>query len=50
MFNTFNMGVGLCVAVSADKADEAVRAVNAIGEKAHIIGEVVKGDKGVDIC
>ena len=50
MFNTFNMGVGLCVAVSADKADEAVRAVNAIGEKAHIIGEIVKGDKGVDIC
>ncbi len=50
MFNTFNMGVGLCVAVSADKADEAVRAVNAIGEKAHIIGEIVSGDKGIDIC
>ncbi len=50
MFNTFNMGVGLVVAVEADKADAAVKAVNAIGEKAHIIGEVISGDKGVDIC
>lgn len=50
MFNTFNMGTGLCVAVAADKADEAVRVLEASGEKAVILGEVTSGDKGVELC
>ncbi|MDD2417449.1 MAG: phosphoribosylformylglycinamidine cyclo-ligase [Oscillospiraceae bacterium] len=50
MFNTFNMGTGLCIAVAADKANEAVRVLNETGEKAVILGQVVSGEKGVEIC
>ena len=50
MFNTFNMGTGIVAAVPSDKADEAVRAINEAGEKAAVIGEVLGGEKGVEIC
>lgn len=50
MYNTFNMGVGLCVAVAADQADEAVRILKENGEKACILGEVREGEKGIDLC
>ena len=50
MYNTFNMGVGLCVAVAADKADEAVRILKENGEEACILGEVREGEKGIDLC
>ncbi len=50
MFNTFNMGIGMCMAVSKETADKAVAAINAAGEKAHIIGEVTMGDEGVVLC
>ncbi|MEG1887350.1 MAG: phosphoribosylformylglycinamidine cyclo-ligase, partial [Oscillospiraceae bacterium] len=49
MFNTFNMGVGLMAAVPAAEADKAINVLKAIGENAYIIGEIVKGDKGVEI-
>ena len=44
MYNTFNMGVGLCVAVAADQADEAVRILKENGEEACILGEVREGE------
>jgi len=47
MFNTFNMGVGLCVAVSKGSAQKALDALRGAGEKADIIGEVAAGDEGV---
>lgn len=47
MFNTFNMGTGLMLAVAPDEADEAVRILNENGEKALILGEVRRGDEGV---
>lgn len=50
MFNTYNMGVGLMFAVPADQADKAVAAIAAEGETAAVIGEIVSGEKGVDIC
>ena len=50
MFNTFNMGTGLCIAVAADKADETVRVLNGTGEQAVILGQVAKGDEGVVLC
>lgn len=50
MYNTFNMGVGLCVAVAADKADEAVHILKENGEEACILGEVREGEKGIDLC
>lgn len=50
MYNTFNMGIGLCLVVPPEQADEAVRILNSNGEKAHIIGEIVNGDGGVELC
>lgn len=50
MYNTFNMGTGLMLAVDSDKADEAVRILNENGEQATIIGEIKDGEKGVEIC
>lgn len=49
MYNTFNMGIGMIVAVDADKADAAVKCLAEAGEKASIIGELVEGDKDVEI-
>lgn len=49
MYNTFNMGNGLIIAVDADKADEAVSILNANGEKAAIVGEIKNGEKGVEL-
>jgi phosphoribosylformylglycinamidine cyclo-ligase len=42
MFNTYNMGIGLAIAVSQNKANEAVEFLNNAGEKAYIIGNVEK--------
>ena len=50
MFNTFNMGIGMVIAVPADQADKAMEILAAEGEKPCILGEVVKGDQGVIIC
>ena len=50
MFNTFNMGTGLCIAVASDKADEALRVLNGAGEKAVLLGQVARGDEGVALC
>ena len=50
MFNTYNMGVGLMFAVPKDQADKAVAVINAAGETATVVGEIVAGEKGVDIC
>ena len=50
MFNTFNMGVGMCMAISKETVDAAIKALNDAGEKAFVIGEVVEGDEGVILC
>lgn len=49
MFNTYNMGVGMCVIADAADADACVKLFNAEGEKAYIIGEVVKGEDKIEI-
>jgi len=50
MYNTFNMGIGMVLAVEASEADKAVRLLEAAGERAYIIGEAVSGAKGVSLC
>jgi len=47
MFNTYNMGVGMCVIVPSDKADETVRLLCSSGEDAYIIGEIKDNVCGV---
>ena len=51
MYNTYNMGIGMVLAVDPADTDAAVRAIEAAGEKAYILGEAVAADsKGVVIC
>ena len=47
MFNTYNMGVGMCCILPSDKADEAIRVLKEMGQDAYVLGEVVKSDEGV---
>ena len=47
MFNTYNMGVGMSIVVSAAEAEKAIEVLKANGEDAYVIGEIVKGDEGV---
>ena len=51
MYNTYNMGVGMVLALDSADADAAVKALDAAGEKAYIIGEVADSDvKETVIC
>ncbi|OQB16084.1 MAG: Phosphoribosylformylglycinamidine cyclo-ligase [Firmicutes bacterium ADurb.Bin193] len=50
MLSTFNMGIGMVFAVPKEQAEEIVSHLKDIGEKAYIIGEVIEGKNGVDIC
>lgn len=43
LYNTFNMGIGMVAAVKKEDADAFIKEANALGEKAYIIGETVKG-------
>lgn len=49
MYNTFNMGIGMCVIVPANEAEKAIRRLNEAGEEAYLIGEVIEGNKEVII-
>lgn len=49
MFSTFNMGIGLVVAVPAEEAREAVAALAEVGEQAWVIGRVAAGEGGVEL-
>lgn len=49
MYNTFNMGLGMVIAVDPADADAAIKAIEAAGEKAFIVGEIKDGEKGVDV-
>lgn len=50
MFNTFNMGIGMCMVVAPEDADRAVAELNASGEHAYLVGSVEEGDEGVVLC
>ena len=50
MYNTFNMGLGMVVAVAAEDADKAMECFAAAGDKAYVIGKITAGEKGVSLC
>ena len=50
MYNTYNMGIGMMLALDASDADAAVEALRKAGETAWIVGRVEAGEKGVTIC
>ena len=47
MYNTYNMGLGLAIAVDPAQADAAIAAIEAAGEKAYRVGSIEAGEKGV---
>lgn len=50
MYNTFNMGIGMVVAVDPSAKDAAMEAIRAAGETPYVIGSVKAGEKGVVLC
>ena len=49
MYNTFNMGIGLVMAVDSKDAGEVINALIQMGEHPYVIGSCTKGDKGVEL-
>ena len=49
MYNTFNMGIGMCVIVKENEVEKAIEILKKSGEEAYLIGEVVEGNKEVII-
>ena len=49
MFNTYNMGVGMTVTVAPADVEKAIEILRANGEDAYVLGEVVEGEKGVEL-
>ncbi|MFI3237082.1 MAG: phosphoribosylformylglycinamidine cyclo-ligase [Lachnospiraceae bacterium] len=50
MYNTYNMGLGMIVAVDKADVEATMAAIEAAGEKAYIVGSAVAGEKGVTLC
>ncbi len=50
MYNTYNMGLGMILAVSKEDADAAMGAVRAAGETPYLVGRITNGEKGVTLC
>lgn len=50
MYNTFNMGIGMVLAVDPADTDKVLEAVKAAGETGYVIGTVEEGEKGVTVC
>lgn len=50
MYNTFNMGIGLVLAVAPEDVDTTMEAIKAAGETPYVIGSVEAGEKGVTLC
>ena len=50
MYNTYNMGIGMIVAVNPEDVNVAMDAIKAAGETPYIIGHIEAGEKGVELC
>ena len=50
MYNTYNMGIGMVLAVDPSEVEAAMAAVREAGETPYVIGEVEAGEKGVVLC
>lgn len=50
MYNTYNMGLGMVLAVAPEDVEKTLAAVGAAGETAYVVGRCESGEKGVDVC
>ena len=49
MYNTYNMGLGMVLAVDPADVDTALKAIEAAGDKAWVVGKAACGEKGVEL-
>lgn len=50
MFNTYNMGLGMVLAIDPADTEKALEVLASVGDKAYEVGTIVAGEKGVDLC
>ena len=50
MYNTFNMGLGMILAVDSADVDQAMEAIRAAGDTPYVVGQIKAGEKGVVLC
>ena len=50
MYNTYNMGIGMVLAVAPADVEKAVEAILKAGDTPYVIGSIEAGEKGVDLC
>ena len=50
MYNTYNMGLGMIVAVNPADVEKTMEAMKAAGEAPYVVGSIEKGEKGVSLC
>ena len=50
MYNTFNMGLGMIIAVDAADVDKTMEAIKAAGDTPYVVGHIEAGEKGVTLC
>ena len=50
MYNTFNMGLGMVVAVDKEDVDKTMEAIRKTGDKPYVVGTIEEGEKGVTLC
>lgn len=50
MYNTYNMGLGMIVAVDAADVGKTVEAIKAAGDTPYVVGRIEDGEKGVTLC
>lgn len=50
MYNTYNMGLGMVLAVAPKDVDKAMEAIKAAGETPYVVGKIENGEKGVTLC
>lgn len=50
MYNTFNMGLGMVLAVDPADVEKTIEAINAAGYESYEVGYIVEGEKGAELC
>ena len=50
MYNTFNMGLGMIIALDPADQEKAMAAIEAAGDTCYVVGHIEEGEKGVKLC
>ena len=50
MYNTFNMGLGMVLAVDPADVEKTIEAINAAGYESYEVGYIAEGEKGAELC